>query len=263
MSMLDEQCHSLGLEDQSVMQRYFKHQPQSTQKQSVIASTATARPKSILSLGKDAKTERVVFPKKKRPFKLESMNKEQIESLRIEDIQTWVWQLPITLTEMPEDTKSYFTGCSELHKHNYETAKKLFKQGLSQKINENSKQIMTFNLAYSQYKLKENPNEYMKLWREQIQDTYYKTLAQFNLAVVTFYNNLAHPEKAVTLDHVSETMSHFDFTMAQINQMMNSFLEPNSQQILQIPSWLNLDQLINTCKSLFHRLKPKVEALPP
>lgn len=54
------------------------------------------------------------------------MNKDQIESLRIEDLKTWVWQLPITLTETPEDYKYYFTGCSELHKHNYEGAKLTF-----------------------------------------------------------------------------------------------------------------------------------------
>ncbi len=54
------------------------------------------------------------------------MNKDQIESLRIEDLKTWVWHLPITLTETPEDYKYYFTGCSELHKHNYEAASSLF-----------------------------------------------------------------------------------------------------------------------------------------
>jgi hypothetical protein len=122
---------------------------------------------------------------------------------------------------------------------------------------------MSFNLAFAKYKLKDpSSTDFMRLWREQIKDIYYKTLAQFNLAVVTFYQNLAH-HKAVTLDSVNETLNHFDFTMSQINQMMNSFLNPASQQQLPIPPWLNLDQLISTCRSLFNRLKPKVEALPP
>ena len=89
---------------------------------------SSARPKSILLLGNDSKTERVFHTKKKKkqPYKLDSMNKDQIESLRIEDLKTWVWHLPITLTETPEDYKYYFTGCSELHKHNYEAARSLF-----------------------------------------------------------------------------------------------------------------------------------------
>ena len=46
---------------------------------------------------------------------------------------------------------------------------------------------MSFNLAFARYKLKESNTDFMRLWREQIRDIYYKTLAQFNLAVVTFY----------------------------------------------------------------------------
>lgn len=65
------------------------------------------------------------------------------------------------------------------------------------------------------------------LWREQISNVYYKTLAQFNLAVITFYQNLVHC-KVVELSHLSETMSHFDFTMTQISHMLNSFLNPTS-----------------------------------
>ncbi len=65
------------------------------------------------------------------------------------------------------------------------------------------------------------------LWREQTSNVYYKTLAQLNLAVITFYQNLAHC-KVVELSHLSETMSHFDFTMTQINHMLNSFLNPTS-----------------------------------
>jgi hypothetical protein len=52
---------------------------------------------------------------------------------------------------------------------------------------------MNFNLAFALYKLKEPSTDFMRLWREQIKDIYYKTLAQFNLAVVTFYQNLAQP----------------------------------------------------------------------
>jgi DNA-directed RNA polymerase delta subunit len=52
---------------------------------------------------------------------------------------------------------------------------------------------MCFNLAYAIYKLKEPSVDFMRIWREEIKDIYYKTLAQFNLAVVTFYQNLAQP----------------------------------------------------------------------
>ncbi len=51
--------------------------------------------------------------------------------------------------------------------------------------------------------------------------------------------------------------------MSQITLMMNSFLNPTLQNQLPIPAWLNLDQLITTSRSLFNRLKPKVESLPP
>jgi hypothetical protein len=54
------------------------------------------------------------------------MNRDEVEHLKVEDIKTWLWQLPITLTETSDDTKYYFTGCSEIHKHNYEAAKALF-----------------------------------------------------------------------------------------------------------------------------------------
>jgi DNA-directed RNA polymerase delta subunit len=91
---------------------------------------------------------------------------------------------------------------------------------------------MCFNLAYAIYKLKDPTVDFMRIWREEINDIYYKTLAQFNLAVVTFYQNLAQPSKTISLDSVNETMNHFDFTMSQINQMMNSFLNPTTNQQL-------------------------------
>jgi len=103
----------------------------------------------------------------------------------------------------------------------------------------------------------------LNLWREHIVNPYYKTLAQFNLAVITFYQNLAQKTKGVSLEHVSETMSHLDYTLSQVNLMMNSFLNPTSTQQMEIPSWLNFDQLITTCKSLFLRLKPKIETMQP
>lgn len=103
-------------------------------------------------MNKESKTERI-FKQKKKPYKPESMNKDQVESLKIEDIKTWIWQLPITLTETPEDSKYYFSGCNELHNHKYEEAKRLFEEGLKLTNNEHSKQILSFNLAYATYKL--------------------------------------------------------------------------------------------------------------
>lgn len=103
----------------------------------------------------------------------------------------------------------------------------------------------------------------MSLWREHIVNPYYKSLAQFNLAVITFYRNLAQTTKGASLEHVTETMSHLDYTLSQVNLMMNSFLNPTSTQQMEIPSWLNFDQLTTTCKYLFLRLKPKIETMQP
>ena len=137
------------------------------------------------------------------------MNREQIERLKVEDIKTWIWQLPITLTETVEDTKFYFSGCNEIHKHNYEAAKSLFIDGLQKVKNLHSRQLLSFNLAYCLFKL--DDQECLKLWKYTDYDEHYKTLANFNMASVTFYNSIASKlfDDRV-LQKINESMSYFD-----------------------------------------------------
>jgi len=61
-------------------------------------------------------------------------------------------------------------------------------------------------------------SECIKLWKDNNveYDDHYKLLAQLNLAIVTFYQNIAtqpNNSKDQLLHKLNETMSYFDFTM--------------------------------------------------
>ena len=66
---------------------------------------------------------------KRRPKeKLSSLNKKEVEQLKIEEIRSMLYYLPIILSE---DDRNYFKGCNLLHKNEFSEAIKFFEEGLA------------------------------------------------------------------------------------------------------------------------------------
>jgi hypothetical protein len=90
------------------------------------------------------------------------------------------------------DDFNYFQGCNLLHKHKYEEALSVFCSLLLNKDDTLMKERFLFNEAYAIYKLDDNDERCLEIWRTEITDAdpCIKLMANLNLAIVSYINDL-------------------------------------------------------------------------